>query len=267
MTSVGGGSRPLQLPATLADEQSCLGKLRASLDSLSPELTPEQKCWSDDACLLRYLRARKFDHDKALVMIRDTLTWRLENDVHNILPARRAPSFRTLTVEARTGKMYVLPAVDSSGRAVVVMRPGLENSKDVAGNIHFLTYTLERASRICTGRFVIIIDYGAGAFSLRNAPSLSTSKATLAMIQNHFPERLGAAVMVDPPAFFFPLFRLVRPLIDPVTAAKIHFVNLEDDATHPVKSGLLDSVNTPTEYGGELSYEFNPESYFDDDAL
>lgn len=34
------------------------------------------KIFCDDMCLLRYLRARSYDVDKAEAMLRDTLAWR-----------------------------------------------------------------------------------------------------------------------------------------------------------------------------------------------
>jgi hypothetical protein len=106
------------------------------------------------------------------------------------------------------------------------MRPGLENSADPANNLKYLAYTLERAAATAAtaangdGKFVILIDYAAGQFSLRRAPSLATSKATLAMIQDCYPERLAAAFMCDSPPYFLPVFRLLKPFIDPVTSAK-----------------------------------------------
>jgi CRAL/TRIO domain len=92
----------------------------------------------------------------------------------------------------------------------------------------YLAYTLERAAAQSAaaggdGRFVLIIDYAAGEFSLRRAPSLSTSKATLALIQDCYPERLAAAFMFDSPSIFLPMFRCIRPFIDPVTFAKSKF--------------------------------------------
>jgi hypothetical protein len=250
---------------TPTDEAKSVASLRDSLSTFGP-LTPEQSVWLDDACLLRYLRARGFEQCKAMAMLRDTLTWRQTNAIHELVPAKQnLAAFDIVSREAATGKMFVLPKLDSLGRAVIVMRPGLENSEDVDGNILFLKYTLERASRLCpaAGKFALIIDYSAGEFSIRNAPSLSTNKLTLSIVQDHFPERLALAVMVDPPSFFYPLFCVVRPFIDPITAAKINFVTMADDATNPVNSGLLDASTTPAEYGGELHYRFDAESYFE----
>ena len=51
----------------------------------------------DDYYLLRFLRARKFDMEKTLLMFNNFMTWRKENDVDNILTVRYiSMSFLTL---------------------------------------------------------------------------------------------------------------------------------------------------------------------------
>ena len=42
----------------------------------------------DDYYLLRFLRARKFDMDKTILMFTNFMNWRRENDVDNILTVR-----------------------------------------------------------------------------------------------------------------------------------------------------------------------------------
>ena len=42
----------------------------------------------DDYYLLRFLRARKFDMDKTILMFTNFMDWRKENDVDNILEVR-----------------------------------------------------------------------------------------------------------------------------------------------------------------------------------
>jgi CRAL/TRIO, N-terminal domain len=42
----------------------------------------------DDYYLLRFLRARKFDMDKTILMFTNFMDWRKENDVDNILDVR-----------------------------------------------------------------------------------------------------------------------------------------------------------------------------------
>ena len=42
----------------------------------------------DDYYLLRFLRARKFDMEKTILMFNNFMTWRKENDVDHILTVR-----------------------------------------------------------------------------------------------------------------------------------------------------------------------------------
>ena len=65
---------------------------------------------------------------------------------------------------------------------------------------------LERARAILQkrsgglGKLCVVMDYVG--FSLRNAPSMKISMATLNIVQNHYPETLGQAFFVSPPFVF-----------------------------------------------------------------
>lgn len=50
----------------------------------------------DDYYLLRFLRARKFDMEKTLLMFNNFMNWRKEQDVDNILTVRYSTYFLTL---------------------------------------------------------------------------------------------------------------------------------------------------------------------------
>ena len=58
-----------------ADQLAAFRQLRSGVDSWQ-HLNKKQKAWLDEACLLRYLRARKFDTVAAKNMIAETLEWR-----------------------------------------------------------------------------------------------------------------------------------------------------------------------------------------------
>eukprot|EP01037_Dinobryon_pediforme_P034068 gene34068-39820_t len=50
---------------------------------------------------------------------------------------------------------------------------------------------------------------------------MKTSKATLSILQDHYPERLFRAYVIRPLTLFYGFYKLISPFIDPVTKAKI----------------------------------------------
>ncbi len=59
---------------------------------------------------------------------------------------------------------------------------------------------------------------------MKNAPSLDVCRKTLSIVQNYFPERLGAAVCHRAPRLFEVTWKALQPFIDPVTRRKVVFL-------------------------------------------
>lgn len=56
----------------------------------------------DDYYLLRFLRARKFEMEKVILMFNTFMEWRKENDVDNILEVIQLPSFTRINLPLHT---------------------------------------------------------------------------------------------------------------------------------------------------------------------
>ena len=67
-----------------------------------------------------------------------------------------------------------------------------------------------------------VIDFKG--WSLRNAVPMRTSRATLHVLQSHYPERLHTILALNVPALFAVFWNAIRPFVDPVTREKIVFV-------------------------------------------
>lgn len=213
----------------------------------------------DDACCRRYLRARDHDLTKATKMLRATLQWRAAYGTATIVKDQ----FPIIELEAATGKTYVAPGRDKAGRATIIMRSKNENTNEHAGNVLHLVYQMERAVRTCDREetWNIVIDFNGFA---KNTP-LKTSKAVLSTMQDHYPERLHKAFLVDAPWLFFGAFKLISPFIDPVTRKKIVFVkgSPEKRAAALLEHFELDQLETAV--GGSSAYVYDAEAYLADD--
>lgn len=190
----------------------------------------------DPQMYIRYYRAAKGNVTLALQQMHLTLQWRKEFGVNALCHSLSSSSMmwsQVLVQENATGKIYVR-GYDKQGRALVYMRPARENTSNEINQIHHLVWNLEKAIA-CTRReskqrigktlekIILLIDYEG--FTMANAPPMSTTKATLHILQNMYPERMYRAFCLHPPFLFRAFWNMVRPFIDPVTKEKIVFVN------------------------------------------
>jgi hypothetical protein len=182
----------------------------------------------DDLCLLRYLRARNYDVNKAADMLHKTLSWRKSFGLDEMSTTWRP----IIEKENSTGKMYAR-GFDKEGHALLYMKPSKENTNEFDGNMKHLVFNIEMAVRNMleagrgTEKLVLLVDYEN--WSLSNSPPLKTSKETLNILQNHYPERLHKAVCINPPWVFSIFMGAVGPFIDPITKAKILLLNNPPD--------------------------------------
>lgn len=179
----------------------------------------------DEACLMRYLRARSMDVTKAHTMLKATLAWRKESRVDS-LTAEEFADCKYL----RDGWMYV-DGNDAEGRAVVTFRKRRDKLPlcEADAYLRFMMFTVETAIKNMKNgqdRWIFILDMTV--YSPANAPALSTTLSVLHMLANHYPERLHKAYIVNAPAVFQVAYKVVYPFVDPVSRSKVEFVNPAD---------------------------------------
>ncbi|CAI5997487.1 unnamed protein product [Closterium sp. NIES-64] len=262
--------KPAQLTPVEQDDK--VKELRASLGPLPKRA----RIFCSDACLRRYLRARNWHVQRAERMLRDTLKWRDQCRPEEI-------RWADVAEEGATGKVYRTAFQDKHGRPVVVLSAGQQNTNNHAGQVRHLVHCLENAvmNLPATAReqqqpqqqdgveqgeqqgeqeqMVWLIDFRG--WSMRKAPPLKTSREVLSILQSHYPERLGAAVIYNPPAVFEAFWKVIRPFIDPVTFNKILFVNPSKPDTVRKLEGIFDLDRLEEAFGGRSKWTYDHATY------
>eukprot|EP00818_Percolomonas_sp_WS_P010370 CAMPEP_0117437006 /NCGR_PEP_ID=MMETSP0759-20121206/1300_1 /TAXON_ID=63605 /ORGANISM="Percolomonas cosmopolitus, Strain WS" /LENGTH=255 /DNA_ID=CAMNT_0005228623 /DNA_START=1446 /DNA_END=2213 /DNA_ORIENTATION=+ len=183
--------------------------------------TREDRKFCTERCMLRYLRARDFDVDKAEKMLRGTLEWRHEYQPHKIKP-------HDLEMEASSGKIYVR-GKDKMGRPLLFLIPRNENSKDYDKNVRLLVYTLERAIQEMDDgveQLVLMMDFKG--WGRHNSVPISVARQVIHILSNHYPERLGVCYMMDTPWLFSLFWKSISIFLHPNTSSKVKFVSSKD---------------------------------------
>ncbi|KAH7524429.1 hypothetical protein FEM48_Zijuj06G0118200 [Ziziphus jujuba var. spinosa] len=180
---------------TYEEQQAKINEVRSSLGTLSGK----SSVYCSDASIARHLTARNWNVKKATKMLKETLKWRSEYKPEEI-------RWEEVAKEAETGKIYRSNYVDKHGRTVLVMRPSCQNSKSTKGQIRYLVYCMENAVLNLPphqDKMVWLIDFQG--FNMSHI-SVKVTKETAHVLQDHYPERLGLAILYNPPKFFEPFF-------------------------------------------------------------
>ncbi|KAJ8080857.1 hypothetical protein PM082_017692 [Marasmius tenuissimus] len=233
----------------------------------------------DDATLLRFLRARKFDVKGALKQYSDTQRWRKKHDVDNLFTTFPVDEFEdTRRFYPRwTGRR------DKDGHPVYVYR--LASIAPLQEELHSVP-SARRYQRIialyeamirftmplCThlphqtdipiSSSTSIIDleqvtFGA-MWALRNHLQEASKLATA-----NYPETLHTIVVVNSPSFFPTIWRWISGWFDEGTRKKIHVLGLDPGS---VLRELINPADLPKTYGGELEWKYEDDPNLDSET-
>ena len=178
---------------------------------------------ADDWMLLRYCVARQFDAKKTRKMLEDSIAFNRRMSV-------REAVCKACQIDAGT-HMMAFCGWDLLHRPVVYISykwadPKGRNDVDntVAHNLEAFEI-LRKLMPLGVEQWVAVNDFVS--YSIIGDGMSKVGKDVIAMMQDHFPERLGAQVLVDPPTAFWVLWKTVGSLLDERTKKKVHFVYTE----------------------------------------
>ncbi|KAI5306310.1 hypothetical protein KEM56_001440 [Ascosphaera pollenicola] len=210
-------------------------------------LSENEQMWLTRECLLRYLRATKWHVQDALARLEKTMVWRREYGIE-----KHTSDY--INVEMATGKM-VVQGFDNNGRPCIYMDPSKQNTEKSPRQIEALVFLLERMIDIMEPSqesLALLVNFKSTKMS--QAPALGQGKETLNILQNHYPERLGRAMIINIPFFINGFFKMITPFIDPITREKLKFN--EDLRTLVPPTQLLRS------FGGDAVFEYDHSIYW-----
>ncbi|CAK7230328.1 phosphatidylinositol transfer protein csr1 [Sporothrix bragantina] len=244
----------IDLAAAKEDDKYGQGKLfEETLNKMSAE-TIRDTIWSmvkhdhPDALVLRFLRARKWDVNKALVMLISTMHWRaqtvhVDDDimakgeggaVEEVASSTADEKAKTVSedflAQMRMGKSF-LHGSDKQGRPICIVRVRLHRQGDqVEESVERCTvYTIETARMALqppVDTATIIFDMTG--FSLANMDYVPV-KFMIKCFEANYPESLGAVLVHKAPWLFQGFWKVIRGWLDPVVAGKVHFTNNVSD--------------------------------------
>ncbi|KAL3637058.1 hypothetical protein CASFOL_019357 [Castilleja foliolosa] len=211
-------------------------------------------CQCSDASILRFLKARNWNTKKAAKMFKEALKWRIEYKPEKIL-------WDDVAQEAETGKLYRANYFDNQGRTVLVMRPGFQNTNSVEGQIKYLVYCMENAIAKLDqtqDQMVWLIDFQKWN---KASVSVKVTRETARVLQDRYPERLGIAILYNPPKVFESFWLLVKPFLENKTYKKVRFVYSDLPLSKKVMESLFDMDKLESAFGGKSKDNFDYESY------
>ncbi|KAI1340662.1 CRAL/TRIO domain-containing protein [Xylariaceae sp. FL0016] len=222
-----------------------------------------------DALLLRFLRARKWDLQKALVMLISTMNWRnseahvdddvMKNGEEYMLEQEKSGDEKAkklgsdFLAQARLGKSYCY-GIDKSGRPICVCRARLHKAGEQSEESleRFTVYLIETTRHLLrppvdTGCVV----FDLTGFSLANM-DYTPVKFMIRCFEANYPESLGVVLVHKAPWVFQGIWKIVRGWLDPVVASKVHFTNNLQDLEQ-----FIDADKIPDEMDGKSGWTYS----------
>ncbi|KAL8376706.1 hypothetical protein RB595_007701 [Gaeumannomyces hyphopodioides] len=258
------------------DPEDKYGQNKIFLETLATQ-SPESlraTIWSmvkhdnPDALMLRFLRARKWDVERALVMFISSISWRatdahIDDEIMRWGEGGAAEDAdkgegdaqklgQDFMKQMELGKSLI-HGVDKAGRPICLVRvrihkAGEQCEESVERYTIFLIETTRLLIKPPVDTATIIFDMTG--FSMANM-DYAPVKFMIKCFEANFPECLGAVIVHKAPWIFQGIWRIIKGWLDPVVASKVHFTN---DAKAMDEFVALDKL--PKELDGEEDWQY-----------
>ncbi|CAH2355673.1 phosphatidylinositol transfer protein Pdr16p [[Candida] railenensis] len=222
------------------------------------EISESEKSWLTRECFLRYLRATKWDTKEAINRIELTIAWRREFGIAGNYDSDNVVNHELCSEENETGKEVIL-GYDNDARPCLYLKPGRQNTKTSLRQVQHLVYMLEKViDYMPSGQdsLALLIDFKASPVGTQGGkiPPVGTGRQVLHILQTHYPERLGKALLTNIPWLGWTFLKIIHPFIDPLTREKLVF---DQPFVNYVPVEQLDQ-----DFGGNVNFDYDHAKYW-----
>ncbi|KAI5118679.1 hypothetical protein M0805_003616 [Coniferiporia weirii] len=218
--------------------------------SIDAKGTPDARA---SVVLMKFLRARALNVEDAKKMLVNTLKWRIDFKIDELLNEEFPQD-----VFGNAGHIF---GKDKEGRPVNYNIYGGENDlKAIFGDtnrfIRWRVQLMEKGIALLdfenVDQMIQVHDYEGVGLNSRDANSKKAASETTPLLQDHYPETLYKKFFVNVPAVFTWVFWLFKPLISAETLAKMSVVGSGPQTIRKELLPFIDAKELPKRYGGEV---------------
>lgn len=213
---------------------------------------------------IRYVAACRGDRAKAAERLELTMNWRQSEEVDSILN-KPVPHFKECKAHYRhavigIGKKSNMPiVVEGVGRFRTALKDLKAKNVPTSAFMHQFIWIMEYVTQrmnntpMPNGKFIRVYDVtGMGLTDVADKEGMTIGQAMMQVLEQHYPERMHKALVVNAPRWFSAVWKVVAPLLDPSTAQKIKIFSNKQDAFEALLEEL-DGDQIPKDLGGEGS--------------
>ncbi|KAI3420019.1 hypothetical protein GPALN_003356 [Globodera pallida] len=213
-------------------EESRLCELKYRLQNMHKAKIP------NDAHLLRFLRARDFDVQKATQMVLNSLLWRKQHKIDSLLNDFAPPA---VFLKYFPGGWH---HNDNQGRPLFILRLGQMDIKGLLRSVGLesivkftlliceqgLNKTAEATHRLGKpiSTWTLLVDLEGLSMRHLWRPGVQCLLRIIEIVEAHYPETMGLVLITRAPRVFPVLWTLVLPFIDENTRKKFELYASED---------------------------------------
>jgi len=216
--------------------------------------------------IVRFLRARKYNVKNALMMIREDVSWRSQNNrlnlskesaydvldcdiekIYNYFPVwfqgfdkqMRPVSYRQF------GKFEIWNVLKLTSMERLIRFHAWETEQALRS-----MYSLSKSSGYNIETFVLVVDAAGWNMKLATSDAFTFIKGMAVTDSDHYPERLGTMFIINAPSMLSFAWRIIQGFLDSVTKDKIKILSSNPDEWQPVLQHYIDLDQIPVQYGG-----------------